>query len=68
MQKKKVIGIIASPRKNGNTTFLTERLLNSLDDNFEIEKVFLKDYEINPCEECYHCAKNDECSINSFFF
>jgi len=63
MQKKKVIGIIGSPRKNGNTAFLTERLLNTLEDYFETEKLFLMDYEIKPCEECYHCAKNEECSI-----
>ncbi|TFG17868.1 MAG: flavodoxin family protein [Promethearchaeota archaeon] len=63
MQKKKVIGIIASPRKNGNTAYLTERLLNNLKDCFETEKIFLKDYEIKPCEECYHCAEIDECSI-----
>lgn len=64
MQKKKVIGIIASPRKNGNTAFLTDRLLSNLEGRFDIEKIYLKDYEINPCEECYHCAEIDECSIN----
>ncbi|MEJ2293736.1 MAG: flavodoxin family protein [Candidatus Lokiarchaeota archaeon] len=63
MQKNKVLGIIASPRKNGNTAFLTERLLGRLEDNFDIERVFLKDYEIKPCEECYHCTEIDECSI-----
>lgn len=64
MQKKKAIGIIASPRKNGNTAYLTEELLGNLKNSFDIEKIFLKDYEIKPCEECYHCAEIDECSIN----
>ena len=63
MQKKRVIGIIASPRKNGNTAFLTEKLLSNLEESFNIEKIYLKDYEIKPCEECYHCVENDECSI-----
>ncbi|MFX1258066.1 MAG: flavodoxin family protein [Promethearchaeota archaeon] len=33
-------------------------------DKFEIEIIFLKDYEINPCEECYSCMEIDGCSIN----
>ncbi len=63
MEKKKAIGIIGSPRKNGNTTLLTNELLDLLKDSFEIEKIFLKDLNINPCEECYHCMENEECSI-----
>ena len=63
MEKKKAIGIIGSPRKKGNTEFLTNKLLELLKDSFEIEKIFLKDYNINPCEECYYCMENEECSI-----
>jgi len=39
MVKKKAIGIIGSPRKNGNTTILTNELLDLLKDSFEIEKI-----------------------------
>lgn len=63
MEKNKAIGIIASPRKNGNTGFLTNKLLDLLKDNFKTDKFFLKDYNINPCEECYYCIENDACSI-----
>lgn len=63
MEKKKAIGIIGSPRKNGNTEFLTDRLLNLLKDSFETEKIFLKDYNISSCQECYYCMDHDECSI-----
>lgn len=62
--KKKAIGIISSPRKNGNTAILTNKLLDLLNNNFEIEKIYLKDYDINPCKECYYCIENDECSVN----
>ena len=63
MEKKKAIGIIGSPRKKGNTTLLTTKLLDLLKDSFEIEKIFLRDYNINPCKECYYCMDNEECSI-----
>lgn len=63
MEKKKVIGIIGSPRKGGNTAFLTDKLLDLLQDSFDVEKIFLKDYDIKPCEECYYCVENSECFI-----
>jgi multimeric flavodoxin WrbA len=63
MEKKKLIAINGSPRKDGNTVFLTHQLTKSLEDNFEIENIYLPDLNISPCKECYYCAKNDECSI-----
>ncbi len=63
MEKKKVIMIIGSPRKDGNTVFLTNQLTDSLKDNFEIETIFLPDHNISPCKECYSCMQKDECSI-----
>ncbi len=63
MEKNNVFAIIGSPRENGNTAFLTNKLLDLLKDNFKIEKIFLKDYTINSCKECYYCMDNDACSI-----
>lgn len=63
MEKKKAIGIIGSPRKDGNTAFLTNKLLDLLKESFEIERIFLKDLNINSCKECYYCMENEECSI-----
>jgi multimeric flavodoxin WrbA len=62
-EEKKAIFIIGSPRKDGNTAFLTNKLIDLLDDNFENEEIFLTDYNIKPCKECYHCINIDECSI-----
>ncbi|MHA1107246.1 MAG: flavodoxin family protein [Promethearchaeota archaeon] len=64
MEKKKAIAIIGSPRKDGNTVFLIDKILDLLKNNFDIEKIFLKDYNISPCKECYYCIDKDECSIN----
>ena len=63
MEKKKGIFIIGSPRKDGNTSFLTNKLVDLLNNNFETEMIFLSDYNISPCKECYYCVENDECSI-----
>jgi multimeric flavodoxin WrbA len=63
MEKKKVIGIIGSPRINGNTVFLMDKLLNMLKEGFETEKIYLKEHDISSCKECYYCMDNDECSI-----
>lgn len=64
MEKKKAIAIIGSPRKDGNTVFLIDKILDLPKNNFDIEKIFLKDYNISPCKECYYCIDKDECSIN----
>lgn len=55
--------ILGSPRKDGNTALLTNKILDLLNNNFETEEVFLPDHDINPCKECYYCMDNDECSI-----
>jgi multimeric flavodoxin WrbA len=43
---------------------LTNKLLDLLNDDFETEKIFLKNYDISSCKECYYCMEHDECSIN----
>ncbi len=63
MEKKKVIGIIGSPRKNGNTVFLMDTLLDMLEQRFKTEKIYLQEYDIGSCKECYYCMENEECSI-----
>lgn len=63
MEKKKAMLIVGSPRKDGNTAILTDKLIDLLNNNFETEKIFLSDYNISPCKECYNCMDKDECSI-----
>ncbi len=59
----KILGILGSPRRDGNTAYLLEDLAKKLNKGNEVEIIFLKDYEISPCKECYYCVENDECSI-----
>lgn len=60
----KVLGIVGSPRKDGNSAYLLDKLCAELEGRFDIEKIYLKNYEISACQECYYCQKNDECVID----
>ncbi len=56
---------IGSPRKKGNTSVLSDFLVNELDKNkFKVKIYFLYDFEINPCIDCRACKKNKlECAL-----
>jgi multimeric flavodoxin WrbA len=41
-----------------------EKLLANFKDSYDVKKIFLSDYEINSCKECYYCVEHDECSID----
>jgi multimeric flavodoxin WrbA len=60
----KAIGIIGSPRKDGNSAYLTEQVLKALKNKFETEMIILKDLEINPCEACHSCMEKGSCIID----
>jgi multimeric flavodoxin WrbA len=61
----RALGIIGSPRKDGNTAYLLNKTLGILEDGkVETETIFLKDYEINPCGDCReYCEKHNKCKI-----
>ena len=59
-----VLGIVGSPRKDGNTAYLLERTLSLLPDSFQTETVFLKDYRIGPCEGCHRCEQDGRCALD----
>ena len=53
---KKVLVIVSSPRKNGNSETLADRFIAGADQAGNItEKICLRDYKINYCIACeYH--------------
>jgi len=54
----KVLGLVGSPRKGGNTDLLVSAVLYGAGaSNHEIEKLFLYDLEISPCIDCRGCKK-----------
>lgn len=54
---KKVLIISSSPRKGGNSDLLCDQFLKgSLEMKHSVEKIFLKDKEINYCTGCSVCS------------
>lgn len=60
----KVIGIVGSPRKNGNTEFMVKTTLNKIEESgIKTELVTLHDKKIGYCIGCDSCKSTDKCVI-----
>jgi len=61
----KVIAIIGSPRRGGNTDLLVDQILRGSTSRGSIaEKVWLYDIDIEPCIDCRRCKRGDHsCAI-----
>ncbi len=56
----KVLALVGSPRKEGNTDLVIDRILQGAKTNgLLIEKVYLYDFEILPCLDCRACKLAD---------
>ena len=65
----KVIGIVGSPRKNGNTELLTKHTLKAIsEEGLDTELVRLAGLEIRPCTACMACKEQEICSIKDDLF
>ncbi len=62
----KILALIGSPRKEGNTDLLVDQILRgSKTKGHTTEKLYLYDYTISLCTDCRNCKKGDyECCIN----
>lgn len=61
----KVLALVGSHRKHGNTDILVDTLLEGASsENCSVEKLYLYDMDIQPCVDCRNCTKKSfECSI-----
>ena len=60
----KVVAIIGSPRKNGNTELLAAHALKAIaEEGIETELVPLAGKDIRGCTACMACARKEDCSI-----
>ncbi len=65
----KVIGIVGSPRKGGNTEILTAHTLKAIaEEGLETELIPLAGLDIKPCNACGDCAKEERCPIEDDLF
>ena len=61
----KVVGIVCSPRKGGNTEILvTEALGAAREMGSETELILVAGKNIAPCDGCGTCSKSGECRID----
>lgn len=60
----KIVGIIGSPRKNGNTdTLVSSVLKGAYEYGAETEKIYLSDLNFKGCIGCEGCKKTGKCVI-----
>ncbi|NCO60886.1 MAG: flavodoxin family protein [Deltaproteobacteria bacterium CG_4_8_14_3_um_filter_51_11] len=52
----KVVVILGSPRKNGNSAMLAQQVVKgAVSEGAEVETFFLDEMDISPCRSCYAC-------------
>jgi multimeric flavodoxin WrbA len=59
----KVMAIVASARKLGNSTVLAKEMLAALPESVEKKVIRLSDYNIEPCKACYACLPTGSCCV-----
>ncbi len=60
--RKRVLGVVGSPRRNGNTETLVDEVLAGAEEAGAFtEKVILNELDISPCQACNTCQKTGEC-------
>ncbi len=65
----KAIGIVGSPRKNGNTEILTRHTLKAIEEaGLDTELIRLAGRDIRPCDACMVCRNEERCPIDDDLF
>ena len=60
----KVLAVVGSPRKGGNTDVLIDQMISgAARAGAEVEKIYLNDMKITPCQACMSCKKKPGCVI-----
>lgn len=64
----KILGIVGSPRRGGNTEILVRTALESVSKvGVETEMILLSEKIVGPCDGCASCAKTKRCKTNDDF-
>ncbi|MFA6224227.1 MAG: flavodoxin family protein [Desulfomonilaceae bacterium] len=61
----KVVGLIGSPRKLGNSELIVKEISRNIPEKHELVLVNLTKMDLKPCTGCYQCLfKQGRCSLN----
>ena len=61
--KRKIIGVVGSPRKNGNSDIVLKYIMSGArKENVLTEGIYLRDYQFQPCIGCERCRKEKICT------
>jgi multimeric flavodoxin WrbA len=61
-ESRNILGIVGSPRRNGNTEILVDEVLAAAEENgAKVHKVILSKLDIGPCRACDTCRKTGKC-------
>lgn len=62
---KKVLILSGSPRKGGNSDLLCDEFMKGAKESGnDVEKIFIRNKKIAPCNACYYCRDNNgKCAI-----
>lgn len=64
----KIVGVISSPNRNGNTASLVREALNGArQGGAVVTEIFLADYKLEFCKGCLMCNVKGECPITDGF-
>ncbi len=62
---KRILAVIGSPRRNGNTHILVSKIVEGARANGAVvDELFLGELTIHECDGCHACWKGKECSKN----
>lgn len=60
---KRMLGIVGSPRRGGNTEILVDEVLRGAEEVGALtEKAILNELDIAPCQACNACRKTGQCA------
>lgn len=65
--KKRIVVLLGSPRKNGNSTVLAKQIIHGAESRGAmVETAYLNGLTIKPCQACYACQKPDSsgCAVD----
>lgn len=60
---KKVLGLVVSNRKLGNSEILVKEIMNNIPEECSRELIRLTDLEIKPCQACYRCLQPEKACL-----